>query len=125
MGCLRLQKYYRQRVTNTHIIFTYKACSDETTPNQRLPAKLAKKTLVVIPLGKQRTNVWDPLKQDLRSVNLGACYSWLWSDKGAGSQGGAGGGDDWRTDGHDPPKELKLSQWSKLLAPKLLFLSLG
>eukprot|EP00971_Amphidinium_carterae_P169617 3360360-Amphidinium_carterae.1 len=27
---------------------------------------------VVIPLGKQRTNVWDPLRPTLRSVNIGA-----------------------------------------------------
>eukprot|EP00971_Amphidinium_carterae_P004750 95177-Amphidinium_carterae.1 len=33
---------------------------------------LAELDKVVIPLGKQRTNVWDPLHPTLRSVNLGA-----------------------------------------------------
>eukprot|EP00971_Amphidinium_carterae_P205415 4076677-Amphidinium_carterae.1 len=66
-------------VQNIHTVFTYKASTntDVEKPVGRLPEKLVRKVLaeldeVVIPLGKQRTNVWDPLRPTLRSVNLGA-----------------------------------------------------
>eukprot|EP00971_Amphidinium_carterae_P093490 1850217-Amphidinium_carterae.2 len=44
---------------------------------KRLPIKLAVKMVklldgVVIPLAKRRTNLWDPLRPTLPSVNLGA-----------------------------------------------------
>eukprot|EP00971_Amphidinium_carterae_P280627 5571022-Amphidinium_carterae.2 len=47
---------------------------------KRLPTELAAQVVktvkildkVIIPVAKQRTNVWDPPKPSLRSVNLGA-----------------------------------------------------
>eukprot|EP00971_Amphidinium_carterae_P061712 1221950-Amphidinium_carterae.1 len=66
-------------VKNIHTVFTYRASADVDVekPIGRLPEKLVQTVLteldkVVIPLGKQRTNVWDPLRPTLRSVNLGA-----------------------------------------------------
>eukprot|EP00971_Amphidinium_carterae_P245498 4875033-Amphidinium_carterae.1 len=66
-------------VTNIHTVFTYRASTnvDVEKPLGRLPEKLVQNVLaeldkVVIPLGKQRTNVWDPLRPTLRSINLGA-----------------------------------------------------
>eukprot|EP00971_Amphidinium_carterae_P315552 6272095-Amphidinium_carterae.1 len=66
-------------VTNIHTVFTYRASADADIekPVGRLPEKLVQTVLaeldkVVIPLGKQRTNDWDPLRPTLRSVNLGA-----------------------------------------------------
>eukprot|EP00971_Amphidinium_carterae_P149757 2969067-Amphidinium_carterae.3 len=65
-------------VTNIHTVFTYKAQQERLKPVGRLSAKLVQTMLdelgkVVIALGKQRTNVWDPLCPTLRSVTLGAC----------------------------------------------------
>eukprot|EP00971_Amphidinium_carterae_P189102 3754081-Amphidinium_carterae.1 len=64
---------------NIHTVFTYRASANVEVekPIGRLPEKLVGTVLseldkVVIPLGKQRTNVWDPLRPTLRSVNLGA-----------------------------------------------------
>eukprot|EP00971_Amphidinium_carterae_P054306 1069858-Amphidinium_carterae.2 len=63
-------------VSNIHTIFTYQS-QVNTDDVKRLPPKLSDKMVkllegVVIPLARQRTNVWDPLKPTLRSVNLGA-----------------------------------------------------
>eukprot|EP00971_Amphidinium_carterae_P173311 3435838-Amphidinium_carterae.1 len=63
-------------VFNIHTIFTYQS-QVNTDDVKRLPPKLSGKMVklldgVKIPLAKQRTNVWDPLKPTLRSVNLGA-----------------------------------------------------
>eukprot|EP00971_Amphidinium_carterae_P096751 1915206-Amphidinium_carterae.1 len=64
-------------VKNIHTVFTYRASANVEVekPIGRLPEKLVTAVLaeldkVVIPLGKQRTNVWDPLRPTLRSVNL-------------------------------------------------------
>eukprot|EP00971_Amphidinium_carterae_P031406 618569-Amphidinium_carterae.1 len=61
-------------VKNIHTVLTYRASADIEVekPIGRLPEKLVQTVLaeldkVVIPLGKQRTNVWDPLRPTLRS----------------------------------------------------------
>eukprot|EP00971_Amphidinium_carterae_P149330 2960634-Amphidinium_carterae.3 len=63
-------------VSNIHTLFTHQS-QVNTDDVKRLPPKLAGKMVklleeVTIPLARQRTNVWDPLKPTLRSVNLGA-----------------------------------------------------
>eukprot|EP00971_Amphidinium_carterae_P134737 2670001-Amphidinium_carterae.2 len=67
-------------IQNIHTVFTYRASANDDIekPVGRLPEKLVQRILaeldeVVIPLGKQRTNVWDPLRPTLRSVKLGSC----------------------------------------------------
>eukprot|EP00971_Amphidinium_carterae_P133899 2653085-Amphidinium_carterae.1 len=66
-----------QGVTNIHTMLTCKAQHERLKPVGRLPAKLVQTMLdeldkLVIPLGKQRTNVRDPLRPTLRSVNIGS-----------------------------------------------------
>eukprot|EP00971_Amphidinium_carterae_P173032 3430218-Amphidinium_carterae.2 len=67
-------------VQHPHNLYIQGVCADSADADnavKRLPPKLAMQVVtaiekVVIPLAKQRTNVGDPSKPDLRSDNLGA-----------------------------------------------------